>query len=100
MSDKRRKESAARRAFVRKFLSEHPRCEVGHVFVADRSTWPAARECRKWSVDVHEPLTRARGGSILDPDNVLATCRPCHDWIHANPTAATTLGLLRPSGLS
>jgi len=46
-------------------------------------------------VDLHEPLTRARGGSILDPANTVAVCRSCHDWIHDNPTAATDLGLLR-----
>lgn len=54
--------------------------------------------CRGVADDVHEPLTRARGGSILDPANALAVCRPCHDWIHANPAEATALGLLRPSG--
>jgi len=40
-------------------------------------------------------LTRARGGSILDPANTVAVCRSCHDWIHDNPTAAADLGLLR-----
>jgi hypothetical protein len=39
-------------------------------------------------------LTRARGGDILDPDNVKAICRPCHDWIHRHSAYALELGLL------
>ena len=34
------------------------------------------------AVDVHEKLTRARGGSIVDEANVVALCRQCHDDIH------------------
>lgn len=42
----------------------------------------------------HEPLTRARGGSELDADNVIPVCAYCHDKIHGNPTMATRRGLL------
>lgn len=45
--------------------------------------------------DLHEILTRARGGSITDPANLLHVCRPCHDWITANPRPAAELGLVR-----
>ena len=41
--------------------------------------------CRVQATDVHEILTRARGGSILDPDNCLSLCRPCHSWITDHP---------------
>ena len=51
--------------------------------------------CGGLAIELHEPLTRARGGSILDPANTVAVCRSCHDWIHVNPAAATDLGLLR-----
>lgn len=33
--------------------------------------------------DPHEPLSRARGGSVTDPDNVEALCRTCHQGKHA-----------------
>ena len=28
-----------------------------------------------------------------DPTNIVLVCRPCHDWIGDNPTAAAELGL-------
>jgi hypothetical protein len=51
--------------------------------------------------DVHEPLTRARGGSITDPGNAVPLCRQCHDEITFQPESelgwAYDLGLLRHS---
>jgi hypothetical protein len=35
--------------------------------------------------DLHEPLTRARGGSITDKGNQVPLCRPCHDEITFSP---------------
>lgn len=46
------------------------------------------------SYDVHERLTRARGGNPLNPINCLALCRRCHDWAHDYPAAAEAAGLL------
>ena len=48
-------------------------------------------------LDGHEPLTRARGGDPLDPDQIVTVCRHHHRWIHANPIDAHDLGLLRHS---
>ena len=45
-------------------------------------------------LDAHEPLTRARGGSTTDPDNILWICRRHHGWLHRNPDEAHGLGLL------
>lgn len=45
-------------------------------------------------VDPHEPLTRARGGSIVDRDNVVMVCRAHHSWIHRSPIEAHRLGFL------
>lgn len=42
----------------------------------------------------HEPLTRARGGSILNPENVIPLCEAHHSWTHDHPSQATQLGLL------
>lgn len=49
-------------------------------------------------LDPHEPLTRARGGSITDPENLVWICRAHHDYCHDHPIEATELGLLKPSG--
>jgi hypothetical protein len=91
MSKKRQKEQRERRKFVADVLESRPRCQAGALIRGVMRAHP----CHVWSVDVHEPLTRARGGSILDPDNAVALCRSCHDWIHTHPAEATYLGLLR-----
>lgn len=49
------------------------------------------------STDVHEIKSRARGGSILDRENLAVLCRPCHSWITTNPAQATAEGWLRNS---
>ncbi len=92
-SAKRKTEQAARRKLVTRLLHERPRCQAGPLIIAEQ---PGFR-CGGWSVDIHEPLTRARGGSILDEDNAIALCRLCHDWIHEHPEPATRLGLLQHS---
>jgi hypothetical protein len=74
-----------RRAFVARILSERPRCEM----LNDHAV-----RCHRASEHVHEKLTRARGGDILDPTNVLAVCFHCHRAIHDNPAWATAKGLL------
>ncbi|ASR83968.1 HNH endonuclease [Arthrobacter phage Shrooms] len=45
--------------------------------------------------DMHEVLSRGRGGDPTDPENILCLCRWCHHWVTVNPKAATELGLLR-----
>ena len=47
--------------------------------------------------DGHEVLTRARGGSITDPDGILPVGRRCHERIDAEQDEAVRLGLLRHS---
>lgn len=49
------------------------------------------------AADVHEPLTRARGGSIDDPSNMIGLCRRHHDYVHTHPAEAERAGLLRHS---
>ena len=74
----------ARKKFAKKYLAEHPICEIRW----DQGCWYKANE-------VHEPLTRARGGSILSEENSLAVCRYCHVETHAHPAEATERGFLR-----
>lgn len=59
---------------------------------------PPCQRCHQaTATDVHELKSRARGGSILDPDNLALLCRPCHTWVTTNPAAATAEGWLRNS---
>jgi hypothetical protein len=72
-----------RKYFVKTMLDLYPACQV---------RWDD--DCQSKSVDIHEPLTRARGGSILSKDNAIATCRHCHSQIHIHPNQATDRGFL------
>jgi hypothetical protein len=91
VSKKRAKLNRERASFVKSYLSRQSTCEAGRVIEIDDKR----HRCSITAVDVHEMLTRARGGSIVDESNVLALCRSCHDWIHANPKRATELSFLR-----
>lgn len=113
VSAKRAVTNRKRAAFVREQLAVRTLCEVpqiaARIYASHRqadlhrtAVHAACMEvtalCQRVAVDMHEPLTRARAPgeeTILDPDNGVASCRPCHDWIHAHPEAATLLGLLK-----
>lgn len=45
--------------------------------------------------EMHEVLTRARGGDPTDPTNILLLCRICHAWVTTHETMARELGLVR-----
>lgn len=49
------------------------------------------------SQDVHEIKSRARGGSITDINNLMALCRPCHNWITTHPKEAVEQGFSKHS---
>lgn len=86
MSPKRKALNELRRIFVAEQLAAKPWCEA--------RIYPL---CTGRAVDVHELKTRARGGSITDPDNVLALCRACHHHITVNPAWAVEHGFMRHS---
>lgn len=80
-------ENRLRRKIVSQLFGEQPVC---------------AGPCGgNWADDVHEPLTRTRGGSITDPANMVPLCRPCHDLVTFAPESelgwAYDAGLLRHS---
>lgn len=78
---KRAAEIRERRAMLRALFPGVVLCEVPY--------------CNRVADDAHEPLTRARGGSITDPQNVRAVCRPHHDEItFEEPEWAYELGFL------
>jgi hypothetical protein len=72
VSVKRQRENRERRAMVTALWPDgRPSCE--------------RPGCARLADDVHEPLTRARGGSITDKKNAKALCRTCHDEITFSP---------------
>lgn len=93
-----------RRAFVARILRERPQCEarhylrpiVGTLVGKDQDRVLAAlRGCTWRSTEVHELLSRARGGSIVEDANVISACHRCHAWITTEPRLATMAGLQR-----
>ena len=86
-SDKQAEVYDERRPLVDRLLRARPKCEARVVCTGDPS------------VDVHEILSRGRGGKIIDlPDEAfLCVCRACHDWTDRYNGAAQCLGLLVPS---
>jgi len=58
---------------------------------------PCQRCATNYATDVHEIKTRARGGSIVDRDNLALLCRPCHTLITQNPAQGKSEGWLKNS---
>ena len=92
VSGRRQAENAERRAMIAGLTGgERPLCAV---WTALRPEW-----CARWADDAHEPLSRARLGSITDPANVVFVCRACHDLVTFRPESeigwAFRLGLVR-----
>lgn len=81
-----------RRKFVERILKERPLCQACPVFASHDKK---ATYNQHMSRDVHELIRRSQGGSILDEENVLAVCRPCHTRINAYPQLAFDLGLAK-----
>lgn len=71
----------ARRKLVASLLKEQPWCAI---------RWD--EHCEGRATEVDERLSRAAGGSILDPANCQVTCRSCHQAKHANPREAVERG--------
>lgn len=86
-----------RAPLVREILEERPWCERGVAARIDEliigEYWTQITHLNR-STQVHEKLTRARGGDITDKANCFALCRDCHMWIHDHPAAATEEGWL------
>lgn len=91
-SAKKEAEYALRRPLVKRLLEENPFCQACPVFAAhdEKVTYR-----RNPSRDIHELKRRSQGGSILDENNCIAVCRPCHQRIGNHPQLAFDLGLAK-----
>lgn len=91
-SKKQQKKYEIRRPFVEKTLTEYPYCQACPIFAKHDGL---VTYKRMPSQDVHEIIRRSQGGSIIDPLNVLAVCRKCHNRIGVYPQLAFELGLAK-----
>jgi len=100
--------SPAPRAPIKPVSAKRARENRTRAQMADR-LWPDRREgtvmcgcgraeCHRPADDLHEPLSRARGGSITDEANAVPLSRFCHDEITFSPESelgwAYEIGLL------
>jgi len=86
VSLKRARENRQPRAMAcERFPEMNPRCVV---------PW-----CTRPADALHEILSRARGGSITDPENTVPACNPCNEELTHEPGWGYELGLIKHSGL-
>tara|TARA_R110000787_G_scaffold100231_4_gene205138 strand:+ start:2549 stop:2893 length:345 start_codon:yes stop_codon:yes gene_type:complete len=84
VSKKRAKTNRQRSKFVKEELDNRRWCEA-HI----------PEVCTRYSTEIHEPILRSAGGSILDKANSVAICRMCHRWVHDNVAEAKKIGLIK-----
>lgn len=80
VSKKRQRENRERAELIRQLWPVRPMC--------------VRPGCPRLADDVHEILTRARGGSITDAANFAPLCRKCHDEVTNEAPWAYETGLL------
>jgi 5-methylcytosine-specific restriction endonuclease McrA len=51
--------------------------------------------CTGTATDVHEVVSRARGGSVTDMANCVHLCSQCHRHVHTHPLESYANGLLK-----
>jgi hypothetical protein len=86
VSRKRARKNRERRAMAqRRFPGMNPDCSV--------------KGCLRKADDLHEALTRARGGSITDEENTFPVCRQHNEELTLEPAWGYEQGLLKHSGL-
>lgn len=91
-SEKTQKKYIERRKLVVEMLAAIPWCQACPIF-AQHDEKKMYR--RNPSTDLHEIKRRSQGGSILDKENIMCVCRPCHSRIGDQPQLAFDLGLAK-----
>lgn len=88
-SDKTKARRPERKAVVEQVHERDQSCRAAEAF--------PDIECTPWQLDVHEVLTRGRGGSPYDASNAILLCRNHHRWITEHPIEARAGGFVRNS---
>jgi len=76
----------------RAFLQAHPCCQAWAIIQAYRHY--AVTDALPQSTEIHHVAGRI-GNKLLDEKDWLAVSRFAHTWIHAHPSQARMLGLLK-----
>jgi 5-methylcytosine-specific restriction endonuclease McrA len=75
----------------KRLIANRIRAQVVRQLRADQDHCSRCGRTDFW-LDAHELLSRAQGGSITDPANIILLCRPCHSWVTENPREAAEQG--------
>jgi hypothetical protein len=94
VSKKRASVNRERRRVILERWGRYPKCEG----CVPLRALGVTTGCDGWATDAHEILSRARGGSITDPANILPLGRLCHDYVSTHPREAERAGLSRSAG--
>lgn len=95
MSKKRQRQAKTYSLLRAAYLQAHPRCQaLGLILLAGFQVPVRKGDTIPTATEIHHTAGRT-GGNYLNTDTWLAVCRVAHDWIHANPREARSLGLLR-----
>ncbi len=103
------KPDQAELAWRRTYLRTHSRCEGvwlirqalrenADMTMQDRHVlelW--SEKCKGQATELHEKKRRSRGGSPVDPDNILPLCSSCHLLTEIEVRLATMAEMLMPS---
>lgn len=81
-SPKRLKQLAEYRKRRTEYLEDNPSCEV-HI----------SKQCMGKASEIHHKWGKI-GNDLIDVNNFIAICRPCHNWVHENDAEARAKGLL------
>jgi len=82
VSDKKKKLDGLYAKLRKVQLEKHSVCQIN------------TTDCTKQSTEIHHAAYRT-GDNFLGVDTWFATCRACHQWVHANPKEARELGFLK-----
>lgn len=80
-----------------KYLRDHPWCEIGYVLSKSRNAVANKfylNNCTNKGTVVHERKKRSQGGSLTDPDNLMACCPFCNGFVEDRPEVSRSLGLV------
>jgi hypothetical protein len=83
-----------RRRSAKKRAEENARAVLRRELFEERGPWCQGGCGRYWS-EMHEVLSRGRGGDPLDKHNILCLCLWCHHAVTANPAKAEEYGYSR-----
>lgn len=64
-------------------------------YLAGNPYFDAGVNCYRRADDAHELVSRARGGSITDRENIVPLCREHHRYVTEHPAWAEAVGLAR-----